>query len=367
MSVNPTCKREITILFKPTSCCNLRCGYCFAHTNRDGLRSMTDIEMESSIKWVFDYVALQKIGSVQWLWHGGEPMLIGAEKFQKLNEYIKILSAEIGCRINFRIQTNLTLLNEQWIGVFGRDYKRGIGTSLDYKTFARVDKQGVNYDELVQNNIHKLQKRGFSVGAITLVTPANIGLVREMYEFYKSRMINFKTSRFFPSSSPLPDERKYLVNDDEYSRFLCELFDIWYDDPAPKIKVGNLQEMAVGIVRGERCLCLAAKSSCVGNFLCIESGGEIYNCGRYDAGKFMLGTIYDNPAKVRDAVRERLSAILPTKCSTCSFVSLCNGGCRFERDMFGKYFDCAVTQNILSHIARRLKKSGVMISGELGI
>ncbi len=139
----------LVVIFKPTSCCNLQCKYCFAHAGRDLHRSMTIEEIYRAIYWVKDYAQFRGFKAVHWLWHGGEPMLIGYSKFEELTEYILDFFDSNEIKVYLSMQTNLTLTNEKWLHVFSKYYKDVLGVSLDFCTNARVDSKGKLYDDIV--------------------------------------------------------------------------------------------------------------------------------------------------------------------------------------------------------------------------
>lgn len=322
---------------------------------------MSDTEIQNAIEWAARYAYERKVDEIVWLWHGGEPMLVGATKFRRLTDKVRKTFQLSGISVVFRIQTNLTLLNQEWINTFKDVDCRAIGVSLDYRTEARVDANGKLYDDEVLRNILSLKQNGIHVGVATLVTPQNIALVHEMYEFYKRYELSFKTMRFFPSTNPLPQELLYATSDQDYGKFLCSLYDIWTEDNNPRIRILNLLEMATGLIRGERRLCSAESGNCYKNYLCIEAGGEVFNCGRYDTPEHRIGTIYDSPKTISDAIDARAKRPLQRQCLKCSCLLLCHGGCPFELETSGRFLDCESTQIVLRHIARHLKSRGVAL------
>lgn len=322
---------------------------------------MSEAELSKAIEWAAQYAAEQGIDDIVWLWHGGEPMLVGASKFRVLTDRVREVFKHFEIPVVFRIQTNLTLLNQEWIDVFKGAYCRAIGVSLDFRTEARVDANGQTHDDEVLRNILLLRQHGIHVGVATLVTPKNIGLAREMYDFYKGNDLSFKTMRYFPSTNPMPEELSYATSDCDYADFLCSLYDIWTNDDNPRIRILNLLEMATGLIRGERRLCSAESGSCYRNYLCIEAGGEVFNCGRYDLPEHRIGTICDPPKTIAKRIDERAKRELPSACLRCACLPLCHGGCPFERETSGRFLDCKTTQIVLRHIARHLKSRGIAL------
>lgn len=349
----------LTVIFKPTSCCNLKCRYCFSHLNRDKQRKMTKQEIYAAIDWTISYIKYRDYKAVTWLWHGGEPMLIGVKLFSELTNYLISEFEKNNIKISLSIQTNLTLLSDEWLEILKKYYKNMVGISLDFMTHARCDAKGNFYEDKILKSIKKLQDSEIGCsGVLTLVTPDNVKLVREMYDFYKKNGLSFQTSRYFPSTFPLECEKEYILSDQEYSDFLIKLFDIWFNDPDPQIEILNLRELAVGLLTGTRNICVAQKSGCTQRIICIEAGGEIYNCGRYDSPEYLIGTVFDSIQTISEKISMRSTYTLPAKCLKCKFFKICNGGCRYERDINGKFIDCSVTLKILSHIENSLKASG---------
>lgn len=55
---------------------------------------------------------------VKVLFHGGEPLLWGIERFYEIYEYEKELSDKTGVKFTNSIQTNASLIDDEWIRFF---------------------------------------------------------------------------------------------------------------------------------------------------------------------------------------------------------------------------------------------------------
>ncbi|WP_274036120.1 hypothetical protein [Vibrio parahaemolyticus] len=63
-----------TIIAKPTKDCNADCAYCSSPPDMDGHWTF------ERFKTIFDLISPKLAESAVWIWHGGEPMLLG-DKF----------------------------------------------------------------------------------------------------------------------------------------------------------------------------------------------------------------------------------------------------------------------------------------------
>jgi len=101
--------------------CNLRCAYCY-YTEKPGLLAqklhrMPDDVLESYIRQNLEINGRDAV--VEFAWHGGEPLLAGTAFFRKAME----LEARYGGgrKIVNTLQTNGTLLDEEWCEFFARN------------------------------------------------------------------------------------------------------------------------------------------------------------------------------------------------------------------------------------------------------
>lgn len=93
------------------------------------------------------------------VWHGGEPMLCGMDYMQFAMQVEERLRCKTGVVFSNSIQTNATLIDEQWIR-FLKKYRFRIGVSFDGVTNAQYRQQ----TERVQAAIRLLQKRKLNFG-----------------------------------------------------------------------------------------------------------------------------------------------------------------------------------------------------------
>jgi uncharacterized protein len=113
------------------STCNLDCTYCYYLSKEHlpkgpGAGRMSDETLELFIQ---QYIAGMAGEEVVFSWQGGEPTLLGLEFFRKAVAFEK-KHAKPGQRIENDLQTNGTLLNEEWCE-FLRANRFLVGLSID--------------------------------------------------------------------------------------------------------------------------------------------------------------------------------------------------------------------------------------------
>jgi uncharacterized protein len=187
-------------------------------------------------------------------WQGGEPTMMGLDFFRRSVQLAAALKRP-GQRIVHTIQTNGTLLNDQW-GAFFAQNGFLVGLSIDgpreiHDTY-RVDKGGKGSFDRVITGLAALRRNGVEWNALTTVHAANHDRGREVYRFLRdecgARFMQFipiverATAETLPAANlgwgertknrPLYTQRGSLVTErsvspDGYGRFLIDVFEDW--------------------------------------------------------------------------------------------------------------------------------------------
>ena len=118
----------VSVLIKPASgSCNLRCSYCFytdevSRRAAHGCGVMSDETMECLIRRIFESAETQvSIG-----FQGGEPLLAGLAYYERFTRLAAAYNRR-GVPVQYSIQTNGLLLDEDWAAFFRRhDFLVGI-------------------------------------------------------------------------------------------------------------------------------------------------------------------------------------------------------------------------------------------------
>jgi uncharacterized protein len=353
-------KKTLFAIFKPTLKCNLRCKYCYA-TN--GQYTDQTIEFEDIIEtfvWLAEYCNCGNYNKIVILWHGGEPLLLSSDFLSKaLERGIEIFNQH-NIRCEYRIQSNLININPEIVKILHKYFNGRIGGSLDYKTHARLFKNGEDSSDLVLKNIKKLQEADVKVGIITMLCPSNIGCLNELYYFFKENKIQFQISRVIPSVYE-KDFQAYQLTDEEYAKSMITLFDIWFDDKEEPVYISTFVELAASLLTNKVHIC-EKKTTCQPNYIGIAPDGSLFPCGRYGTEKYIMGNIHQiSPKEYLEYDSQRIFADkypMPEYCSSCRYLSICHGGCLYERIMCPSSKICA-SQLIYAHIEDRLTQAGL--------
>ena len=124
--------RAFHLMAKPTGAvCNLDCKYCF-YLTKESLYPGSDFRMSDDIleRYVSGLLdAHRGLPEVVVAFQGGEPTMMGLDFFSRVIE-IEREYAEPGQRILNTLQTNATLLDDDW-GAFLAEHDFLVGVSID--------------------------------------------------------------------------------------------------------------------------------------------------------------------------------------------------------------------------------------------
>jgi uncharacterized protein len=121
-----------TLIVKFASPCNLNCTYCYEYnTGDDTWKKKPKYFSNENAKYLNErikkYLKVVQIPKLNIIAHGGEPLLLGADK---LNDIFSILKEGIEDKLNFGLQTNAVLVNQDIIEVL-KIHNVKCGVSID--------------------------------------------------------------------------------------------------------------------------------------------------------------------------------------------------------------------------------------------
>lgn len=348
-----------------TDKCNLSCKYCFASCNKREL-DYEEIN-EKFIRAIPDYVCtIKKVceeneyHKTQVIFHGGEPLLIKSENYEKL------ISKLTEYDIDYVMQTNGTIMNEE---IYEFIIRHGIrlGISLDgpedIHDASRISKGKGGSHRNVMNTIEYLKSRQYKFSCLATITQNALGKEKEIYDFFVSNKLDFD---FNPVFSVMESSgQDYLITQDEYANFVIRIFDLWFDskDPVMIIKFYNIIKALVDENSPiKKCDCSA---NCSDFFVAVDNNGYIYNCSRFVGYKnHRLSSVFSNDFSVTEGIPEienRDSYLNREDCRNCEIWNICHGGCPYnalERNgsIFSKDYFCEGKKQIILHIKEALER-----------
>ncbi|MGA6155028.1 cyclophane-forming radical SAM peptide maturase AmcB [Stenotrophomonas sp. NPDC087984] len=169
-----------SLLFaQPTTLCNLDCSYCYLPDRADARvmsPEVADAMVDGVRTWAEEH-------PVRVLWHGGEPLTVGASRFTELLSRFP----ERGVHpIRHAVQTNATLIDDTWCDVFER-WAIDVSVSIDGPGEAngnRTDQRGRRTTERTLRGIDVLRRRGIAFDAIAVVSEPSAERAAGMYEWF---------------------------------------------------------------------------------------------------------------------------------------------------------------------------------------
>ncbi len=365
----PKTHENVSVMWKTVSeACNLACDYCYYSTCGGQPIGIEKIRYELLEKFIKEYMELdQRFAS--FIWQGGEPLLAGLDFFKNVIKLQKRYASN-GTFINNSLQTNATLITDEW-ALFFKQNNFFIGVSLDgpkeINDIRRVNAQGTGSFECIMRGIDCLRKYNVDFNILSVIHEENVDKAKELMRFYQKE--NFTHVQLIPCmdfQSQLPDKPgKYVVTPEQYGDFLCEAFDVWYNDGNPVISVRFFDNMLSIYLDRQAELCI--HHQICPRVIVLEQNGDAYPCDFYINEKYKVGNvgvdrlhdILNNPvySKFLD-----LKPDLPEKCRTCKFIKSCYGGCPRNRAYNGisnevnpDYF-CESYMQIYAYSQERIEK-----------
>ncbi|NLE58429.1 MAG: radical SAM protein [Planctomycetes bacterium] len=333
--------KRIEIIVKTTDACNARCAYCSAGSDPTGRRSLSGEAAHLLLRQADELIASGRAERVRFLWHGGEPLLLGKGFFRELAAVFQGLPRRAG--IAHRIQTNLTLLDEEWVSILepliGRD---GLGTSLDPFDEVRQLGEGDGYRRRWLAGLDLLDRVGWKAGCVYVLHRLGLPRAKDLYWFFRNLRDNSMLSlrvnpllRVGRAKEALCEG--LLLSPGDYGRFLTEIADVWLGDHR-RLILTPVRDLARAWEGGAVTSCdLAGRAGCVEGHLGVDPDGFVYNCGRaVDAGGMRFGRLGEVSLEEclehasRRVLLDREDALLSGRCGDCAYWRFCHGGCPYE-------------------------------------
>ena len=304
-----------------------------------------------------------------------------------------------GQRVSFTIQTNATLLTEDWASFF-KEHAFLVGVSIDgprtiHDTYRR-DKRGHGTFEKIVAGYRLLERADVETNVLCTVHSANQDHPLEVYRFFRdelgARYLQFipvverVTEQLLPlaklgwSTERHPDRPLYVqqgnrvtdrsVEATAFGEFLATIFDEWVSRDVGHVFVQHFDVALAawhGVPGG---LCVFAKTC--GSALAVEHNGDVYSCDHYVEPDYLLGNISETPlGELVDSPRQvefgQAKAALPEYCRSCEVRFACNGGCPKNRFITtpdgedGLNYLCDGYKRFFNHVDAPMRRMSALI------
>ena len=354
--------KPLYVMLKPAGAhCNLACKYCY-YLEKNNLYQnshrhlMSDEMLEQFTR---EYIEAQTMPQVLFTWHGGEPLMRSIDFYKKALALQKKYAH--GKQIDNVIQTNGTLLTDEWCEFFAKNHWL-VGISIDgpqeYHDHYRMTPAGKPSWEKVMQGISLLKKHRVEWNAMAVVNAYNAEHPLEFYHFFRDngcqylqftpiveRLTKHEDGRTLAS---LADDREIPLADasvtpQQWGNFLCTIFDDWVRHDVGKTFVEIFDcTLAnwMGVLPG-----ICAYSKECGHAGVMEHNGDVYSCDHFVFPEYKLGNIREQSlidmlyGEKQQAFSRLKHTSLPRQCKECDMEFACHGECpknRFEKDKYGE-------------------------------
>lgn len=332
--------------------CNLACTYCYYLEKaklypEDPRHIMSDELLERFVK---QYIEAQTAPEILFTWHGGEPLMRPLSFYKKAMELQQYYGK--GRIINNCIQTNGTLLNDEWCKFF-HDNGWLVGISIDgpqeFHDEYRRTRDGKPTFNKVKKGIDLLNKYQVEWNGMAVVNDFNADYPLDFYHFFRDN--GCKYLQFTPiveriskhtdgrhlahlgeEELPIAD---FSVTPEQWEKFLIAIFDEWVKNDVGQVFVELFDCFLAnwcGVAPG---ICVYAKEC--GHAGVMEYNGDVYSCDHFVFPEYKLGNIQSKTltemlyGDQQNKFSELKHKQLPQFCKSCAYEFVCHGECPKNR------------------------------------
>jgi uncharacterized protein len=363
-------KSPFHVMIIPTLGCPSKCHYCWS--SDEGSPKMSIDTVREIAAWLKDYRSDQ----VTITFHGGEPLLAGAEFYRQA---LPLLSGELAhLKPTFALQSNLWLLTPELAQVLA-EYHIPIGSSIDGPEEITDAQRGKGYFAKTMRGYEIARANGLEVRFICTFTNRSVREKEAIVNFFLERGFPLKLHPALPSLRS-EDPKEWALEPEEYGELLVYLLDKYLENLG-RIEIMNINDLCKCIFTRHGTVCTFV--DCMGTTLAVGPDGSIYPCYRFvGMPEYVMGNVRDHPTE-EDLARSDAWRLMHTfkeyvdrECAGCSHIRYCRGGCPYnaiaptDGKVRGVDPHCIAYMRIFSEITDRLNEemygSGDMEMGGFG-
>ncbi len=349
-------KRPFHVMIIPTLGCPSKCSYCWSSEVGSPVMSIDTIR--DVVAWLKDF----RQDPVTFTFHGGEPLLAGADFYRKalplLSEQLKHIEP------NFAMQTNLWKLSGELADVLA-EYNIPLGSSLDGPQELNDLQRSQGYYEKTLAGYELAKEHGLQVQFICTFTSYSVQFKEEIFNYFLENGLTLKLHPALPSlRSPEPD--RWALAPEEYGELLVYLLDKYLENMS-RIEVRNINDYCRCVFTGRGTVCTFV--DCMQNTFAVGPDGSIYPCYRFvGMPEYVMGHVRDRPTQEQLAGSEagrKMQAFkeyVDRECKGCKHIRYCRGGCPYNAiapnngEIRGVDPHCVAYKRIFDEISERFNK-----------
>jgi uncharacterized protein len=365
---------RLEIILKLTERCNIACTYCYYFENEDQSAfgrpaRLTDEAAQAFVERVHEALESGHYRHIRIIFHGGEPMMYGKARFRELCEKLTLQHAS---RLELCMQTNATLIDEEWIRLF-EEFNVRVGVSVDGPAHIhdrhRIDKKGKPTHHSVVKGVRMLVD---AANAGRMLMPGVLIVMQEGTD--PAEILSFLTAELELTQMDflLPDATLESRMDTSWvGHYLVGLFRAWLECDQEKVNVRFIKS-TLSMLMGGRSY-LGGYGPEQSNALTVLSNGDINGddflrpCG--DNFLELNASVFDASLVQAEVLnRFRLASVnaqsLPDECTSCAFQNTCHGGQLTHRFSLERLFNnptiyCGELKRFYQEVCTKLVQSGV--------
>jgi len=358
---------EFQVFVKPNGPkCNLDCQYCYYLDKEQLYPDSKSFRMSGELleEYIKQHIEATSGPVNHFSWHGGEPTLLGLDYFRRIVA-LQDKYASPQKQIVNGIQTNGTLLNEDWCRFFA-DNQFVVGISLDgpqeLHDIYRLNRSRKSTFGKTLAALKLLQKFNIPTEILCVVNDVNVSHPLKVYRYFKELNVRYIT--FLPLVEHQPDlvnpVSPYSVPSKAFGVFLSTIFEEWKETDIGQVKIQIFEEAIRTAFEQDHTLCIFKKTC--GRVPVLEHNGDFYSCDHYVNPDFLIGNIreisladmliHTNQITFGEAKLDKL----PHYCRICEVRDMCNGECPKNRFILtpdgeiGLNYLCAGYKYFFNHI-----------------
>ncbi|HEC78503.1 MAG TPA: SPASM domain-containing protein [candidate division WOR-3 bacterium] len=326
----------VAISFLPTYSCNCACVYCYEEGIND--RKVEDKHMSENLvadlmKWVTNLVTIWSPKTLDFCFHGGEPLLF-PQILSSVAKEINQVAEKYALKKVFSVVTNGTLLSSKIVAMLKEYNFNKIMCTIDgiakIHNSRRPFCNGKGTFQIIFNNIRNALDKGMTVIMSVNIDRINYSYIIDLIKFLSTKKMQ-KYDRFsvvfaVVKQGPQADNPTYFVKNQLHGKEIADIFTVLYS-AALREKFRIVDPISSGF-----CSYRTMK-----NFF-IDYKGDIYKCASLVGTKAgFIGNIRQSFSPIFRRLSQDFYPIpweKEKRCKKCKYLPLCLGGCAQQSLLF---------------------------------
>ncbi len=370
-SGRPPWPSHLQLVVKVSKFCNLRCRYCYEFPSLGDRTAMSVPQVRTLIRHVGEWLADQPGREADFVWHGGEPLLMPGSFYHEVKQAQQEFLEPAGVPYANSVQTNLYRLTDDDITLM-RDVFDEVGVSVDLVGGQRVNTAGRSAQPRILSHMQQLRDAGVPFGCITVLSRATAPHVAAIHRFFEDTDLGFRLLPIYRTGYA-GQQAAHELDAAEIVEALKTVTDRWLSSDS-FIRVEPIHGYAAHVLHalsGERRSYYDKEHG--ETIFIVDTDGSVYSNGDAYDPALRHGNIFtDTVPRMRrspgfaEALRQSRRRVLDT-CTGCRFHGSCTGFFSAESTPEQRWQDpltgrllCGVALPVQRYIEERLTALGLV-------